>query len=61
MPVNMVQIDQWLPMVDGLKIKLGDICGVMEMSCMLITALVTLVYTLVKSYQTMLKMGHFIA
>ena len=39
--------------------KAGDILGMMAMFSVLIIALVTLVYTLVKSYQTMLKMCYF--
>jgi len=39
--------------------KAEDILGMMEMFCVLIIALVTLVYTLVKSYQIMLKMCYF--
>ena len=39
--------------------KAGDILEMMEMFCVSIIASVTLVYTFVKSYQTMLKMCYF--
>lgn len=42
-----------------LEKKAGDILEMMEMFCVLIIASVTLVYTFVKSYQTMLKMCYF--
>ena len=41
------------------KKKAGAILRMMEMFCVSIIALVTLVYTFVKSYQTMLKMCYF--